>query len=214
MQRLLALLLAVLVAGTVLAGPAGGAVAATAPDDPPEQVEPAPASPKVVVLGDSLTARARGKLRRLHPAWHVDGVRGRGVRRLPGLVADHLEQHRAPRVLVVALGSNPNASWTRDGYARVAAMLPPASTVVLVTPYRDPAVFAEDSRTLQRYTRWMRQVAAERPRSCVVPWRGRVVRRPHLLVDGVHATEQGERVWARLVSAGVRGCLQADSQAS
>ena len=212
MKRILSLLLAVLLVGAVLGGPTGTPSAEASPAVEPvsDESDERPVTSEVVLFGDSLSARARGKLRLLHPDWRLSAVRGRNVRRLPDLVAQHLDEHGAPGTLVVALGTNPDADWSRDSYRGVVQLLPAGTKVVFVTTYRDPEVFGvERSDMLRRYSRWMRQIAAERPGTCLVPWRSRVIRRPHLMVDGVHATPRGERVWTRLVSQGVGGCRSA-----
>lgn len=159
----------------------------------------------VLVIGDSLTARSRDKIRKLDPTWIIDGVRGRHVRRLDDVLAEHLTQAAPPDVLVIALGTNESHGWTEDDYVRVTQMVPDTTGIVFVTTFRDPTLWGAARADIQGvYSAWMRHIARTRPLTTSVNWRRRVTHRPNLLVDGTHATDpRGELVWSRMVTAGV-----------
>ena len=163
-------------------------------------------APPVAVFGDSLTYHGSRPLAESRPRWHVDAVRGRQARAYPRLIQAYTETHGPPRGLVLALGTN-EVGATRELYGRALADLPARTPVVLVTTYRDPAVYGiSRARTMARISRWMREAARSRPHTCIAAWRGRVIREPGLLHDGVHATARGEDVWARLVASAMDRC--------
>lgn len=180
-------------------GPVVGTPSAAAQPD-------GPAARGTFVVGDSITKHSRTTLLAMHPRWHVNGLGGRRVDRLPGILKRRLARGPAPRRVVVALGSNPSRDWTKDDYEAALAMLPATTTVLLVTMHRDPAVFPNIQHRMRFYSRWMREIAAERPRTCVFEWRLKAIRRPELLSDGVHPTPLGRRVWARGVDRELRTC--------
>jgi lysophospholipase L1-like esterase len=162
--------------------------------------------PQTQMFGDSLTWAGRDNLRQTHPHWGINGVRGREVEMLPGLVDTHLAKHGAPRTLVIALGTNEDGA-SKALYQDVVDSLPATTVVVFVTTYRSAKVFgAERADTMRRVSRWMNQIARSREHTCIAPWRNRVKRHPHLLADGVHATRKGERVWARMVIRHTEAC--------
>lgn len=159
----------------------------------------------VLVIGDSLTARSRDKLRKLDPTWTIDAVRGRHVRKLDDVLAAHLAEAAPPDVLVIALGTNESHGWTEDDYVRVTQMVPETTLIVFVSTYRDSTLWGEARADIQGvYSAWMRHIARTRPLTTSVNWRRRVTHRPNLLVDGTHPTDpRGELVWSRMVNAGV-----------
>lgn len=168
-------------------------------------IRPSSSGPSVLVVGDSMTARARPFLRHLRAKWTIDGVGGRKVDLLADRITAYLADNRPPAVVVIALGSNEVLTWSKDDYVAATELLPKRTSVVFVTVYRDPAIFGvERDETMRRYSRWMREIARERPKTGVVPWRMRVINKPYLLLDGVHATDpEGERVWTKMVIRGV-----------
>jgi hypothetical protein len=162
--------------------------------------------PPVAVFGDSLTYHGSRPLAESRPRWYVDAVRGRQARAYPGLIRAYTETYGPPSRLVLALGTN-EVGATRELYGRALADLPARTPVVLVTTYRDPAVYGvARARTMARISRWMREASRSRPHTCIAPWRRLVVQRPELLHDGVHATARGEAVWARTVASAMERC--------
>lgn len=163
------------------------------------------------LVGDSISYRGAGELHARIPV-EVSAVPGRDVGNLPWYVTDRLRAHRKPlKTLVIALGTNATPGWGYDDYRRVTNMVPRKTRIVFVTTYRDPARYSDEpyrgnSSTQVTYTRWMRHIAAVRPRTCVAEWRGYVEKYPSALADGVHPSEWGGKAWANLVAAKVRNC--------
>ncbi|WP_341926416.1 hypothetical protein [Nocardioides psychrotolerans] len=173
-------------------------VRATPPEGPPAGT---------LLVGDSLSWRATDELARLRPRWTIDGVPGRRVTQLKVRIRDHLATHVAPSTLVVALGTNTTTSWTQQDYVDATALVPESTRVLFVTPFRaevgnDPA----SVRRVDSYDSWMREIAANRPRTCLADWHALALDQPDVLVDGTHQTPEGEDVWARLVSDGWDAC--------
>lgn len=161
------------------------------------------------VVGDSLTVLGRSALqRRLEPLVsevEIDAVGGRPVAELDDLVKARLARGARPDVMVLALGTNPSAGWGRDDYARVVDRIPAGVAVVLVTVYRgEESSLPATVRSMDRYSRAMRALAGERANVRTAPWRSAASQHPgRLLVDGVHQTVRGTRVWAELVADAV-----------
>ncbi|MDP3892542.1 SGNH/GDSL hydrolase family protein [Nocardioides sp.] len=179
---------------------------------------PEPAGPNVwnspvYVIGDSITRHGERRLQAREPRWDIDGVPGRNVASTDDLLEARMSGTRAPRHVVVALGSNGHREWSKAHYEGAVAVLPPTTRVTFVTMWRDPSVFGPDHpgvykrpSAMRAYSRWVRQISQERPNTCLFNWRRVVRHRPHLLSDGVHPTVQGRVVWARGVSRAVRRC--------
>ncbi|MBD8871077.1 SGNH/GDSL hydrolase family protein [Nocardioides donggukensis] len=184
-----------------------GATAVVVPSPPAESVSArASVNGRTVVLGDSLSYWGGGELRARVPGVEVRGKRGRPVTELPGMIEDYLATEGAPSRLVIALGTNNRAGWSKQDYVDAVSLVPARTEVVFMSVHRTPEVFGEErTRTMKRYSRWMRRIAEARPRTQVVPWRRKVIRNPDLLRDGVHATyERGEDVWARMLARALR----------
>jgi hypothetical protein len=154
------------------------------------------------VVGDSLTYFGAPHLQILRPRWTIDGQRGRYVNRLNPLLDTYIATYGQPRQVVIALGTNEVEAFLKANYEAAVNKLLTETLVVLVTCYRDPAVFGIDrAATMERYSVWMNEIAAVRPNTAISPWRTRVINNPELLHDGVHATAKGEQVWAEMVDA-------------
>jgi hypothetical protein len=177
--------------------------------DPPPLAEGARTG--TLLVGDSLSWRGSNELAGLRSRWRLDAVPGRPVTQLTARVRHHLEVRGAPETLVVALGTNPRASWRKRDYVAAVGLLPAETRVLFVTPYRDPAQSSAWAvRRLEAYDRWMREIAATRPGTCLADWRGLVATRPELLVDGTHQSPDGEAAWAELVSSSWDACPSAE----
>lgn len=173
--------------------------------------DPAPLAEGVrkgtLLVGDSLSWRGSNELARLRPRWRLDAVPGRPVTQLPSRVRRYLAARGAPETLVVALGTNPRASWRKRDYVAAVALVPAETRVLFVTPYRDPATSSALAvARLAAYDRWMREITATRPGTCLADWRDRAATHPDLLVDGTHQSPDGEAVWAELVSTSWEAC--------
>ena len=161
-----------------------------------------PSPAHAYVVGDSLTQWGSPELAQIRPAWSINGVAGRRVSDLPRLIRSILAVDAHPRLVVVALGSNPSWGWSRADYARSVAALPASTRVVYVTTYIAPWAprRAASTKTLtRRYATWMDELAAERPHTCTAPWD--VVARHHQgwLLDGLHETTLGYMMRAQLI---------------
>lgn len=188
----------------------GGVVAAsTSPDR--MTVRPS----RVYVVGDSITYRSRKQLLKRRPGWDVDGVSGRNVRTLPMLLTARMQMKPKPRHVVVALGANGHESWGKQDYIDAVGLLPRKTRVTFTTMWRNPEVWGpgvpqrgKRSTLMRQYTRYVQQIARQRPRTCVFKWHRRASRRPRqlILADGVHPTVRGKKVWARGVSRTVKKC--------
>lgn len=170
----------------------------------------------VFVAGDSITRMSTPALRARGLRWEVDAHSGRPVTSLGWVLGERLQRGPAPRVVVAALGSNARPGWDAvAGYRSMIADLPPATTVVFVSLYRDPRYFKGrvarhrpdwNPRYAVAYTRAMHQIAAERPHTCVAPWRQWARAHRRNLTSGVHPHRQGRRAWARIVARTVASC--------
>ena len=171
-------------------------------------VSPAPgfaATPYTLVIGDSLTYRGQDNLFTLRPDWLIDGVPQRRISTLPDILRDAIAAEGVPETLVIALGTNSNDLWTKQSFLDVLALLPPSTSVIFVTTYRDPNLYPLAADRMRRLSVWMKQIKAERPRTDVADWRAAAIHYPWLLEDGVHQTDpQGQEHWAALVSNAYR----------
>lgn len=223
-------LAAVLTVGAPSGAQAGASAASGAPSltepapepspepepDPEPEPEPEPPLPgpgpggPVLVVGDSLTWRGAEELVDGRRGWTVDGLRGRNVRELLPVLRGHLgDDPRRYRTVVIALGTNTARRWRKRHYAEALGVVPVRARTVLVTPYRAPRAGSSPAAVERtgHYAGWMAELAAARPRRrCLADWRAAAIRRPALLVDGVHQTAAGEHTWARLVDDAVTRC--------
>lgn len=160
-----------------------------------------------VVIGDSMTWRSRRQLAAALPGWTIDGVGGRKVGRIIPILRTLKESGAGvPEVVVIALGSN-EWGWFPRLYQYAVDMLPAETTVVFQSIWRDDHVYVGRDATMRHLTGVMHEVASRREHTCVAPWRS-IARRHHdtLVLDGVHPTALGKRVWTRSLVREVRGC--------
>jgi hypothetical protein len=167
--------------------------------------------PKVFMVGDSITHAGRTSLNR--PKWEVSAVPGRDVCTLPYYLRDRMKALKAPKTVVVALGTNACPEWRYEDYRDALRTLPARTQVVLVTTYRDPVRYSDANELYRRrasvqstYYRWMQTLDRVRPHTCLANWRAEVVRRPWLVHDGVHLGTYGRKVWAATVTNAVARC--------
>lgn len=154
-----------------------------------------------IVIGDSITAMGKPYLQPLRPTWIIDGVAGRNVRTLPGRIKSHLVNDGTPHRLIIALGQNPDPDWTKADYKAATDLLPASTTIYFISTYRDPEIFGQAAADTQAtYTKWMREIAGDRPKTHMIPWRARVLDGSVQLADGSHPTDpEGTTYWANLV---------------
>lgn len=160
------------------------------------------------VAGDSLTQWGSPELAAMKPSWSINGVAGRRVEDLPRLIRGILAVDAHPRLVVVALGSNPSAGWTRGDYARAVARLPASTRVEYVTTYIAPwSHKAPSSKVVtRRYAAWMDQLAQARPHTCAAPWAVVASRHQSWLIDGLHETTLGYFMRAQLIVRTADAC--------
>jgi hypothetical protein len=158
-----------------------------------------------IVIGDSITFQGTPFLLAQKPTWIVDGVNGREVGVLKHRIRVDVAEHGTPHRLIIALGQNISPDWTKADYEAATELVPASTEIYFISTYRDPAVFGQEAAdTEERYTSWMRQIAADRPHTHMIPWRARVIDGSVQLVDGSHPTDpEGRQYWADLVVARV-----------
>lgn len=218
LRRLLVRLAASVVALVLLGAAVPGAVSATGrrAQAPAGHGTTSGSDTSVFVAGDSITRMGTRALRARGLQWQVDAHGGRPVTSLGWVLGERLQRGPAPRVAVVALGSNARPGWDAvSGYRAMIAQLPATTTVVFVSVYRNPAYYTSrvarkrpdwNPRYSLAYTRAMHQVAAARPHTCVAPWRPWAKAHRKNLTGGVHPHRQGRRAWARIVARTVASC--------
>lgn len=159
---------------------------------------PAVSSAPVLVYGDSITFQAAARLSRLHPQVAVDAYPGRRTLEAVESLQRALVGRAAPRVVVMALGTNDTrAPWsvgTSVRYAR--ALLPARTRLVWLTTYVEPWPGWEQ----------INEAIAAVPGVEVLDWAAVnvAVRRDGsspLLFDGVHLSCRGADAWLRVVGS-------------
>jgi hypothetical protein len=170
--------------------------------------------PSYMMIGDSITRASVDALRARGVRWEITSIPGRDVSTLPYYVRDRMMNTAYPlRYLVVALATNATPGWTKAKYAEA---LPEGVTVEFVTSFRDYDKFPATTDYRRRayvqyaYSLWMKQLAAERPNTCVADWRSYAgPRRARVLRDGVHpvVSSIGTGEFSYLVVKASRGCV-------
>ena len=153
------------------------------------------------VLGDSISALTSSELSARRPQWTINAVHGRGVSTLPELVGNLRAVDARPYRVVIELGSNQSPGWTKQDYEDAIAALPTSTRVLLVTPFkgRGGPWGPTGVRATRRYAIWMTQIAAERPRTCIVPWRQRAKAHPEWLRDRLHPKADYYATWVDIL---------------
>lgn len=157
----------------------------------------------VVLYGDSITYQVVDRLRIRHDDLAIDAWWGRSTRMgVDALARDRYFAKRAPRVVVMALGTNdwqqPEAMASLVRYTR--SVLPRSTRLLWLTTYAD---------TRPGWEQVNREIALV-PGVEVVDWAARNLRargtaeRSPLLYDGVHLSCAGADAWIRLVEASLR----------
>ena len=158
-----------------------------------------------IVIGDSITVQGTPYLLAQKPTWIVDGANGRDVGVLKHRIRVDVAEHGTPHRLIIALGQNITADWTKADYEAATELVPASTEIYFISTYRDPVAFGQEAAdTEATYTGWMREIAAERPHTHMIPWRARVIAGKVQLVDGSHPVDpDGRQYWADLVVARV-----------
>lgn len=220
----LRLVVVLLVTAVAVLGLLDHVVEASADDAPPMVLGSPMASTWMV--GDSVTYLGMDDIEgRVDRPWRIIGIPGSLVSDMPGFIQDRLNMGPAPKRMVIALGTNAFRGWDISDFRQSLALLPASTVVVLIEPYRDPRFFepgstpaARDPALISRYVQMMRTLAAERPRTCVAPWRTWAQRHASTAfygpdapdsvgpTPGVHPLPWAQKAWARIVVQTVNGC--------
>ncbi|WP_205475099.1 hypothetical protein [Nocardioides sp. SYSU D00038] len=161
----------------------------------------------VLLVGDSVGWRSQNELAAKRPGWSLDSVPGRTIGELDARVDRYRTDHLWPDTLVVALGANPAAGYDGSDLVGYLAGLPARTRVVLVVPHRRPGTASPSTvRKVRSYARTMRRLDRTRPGTCLADWQRKASRNRGLLVDGVHPTTPGQKVWAALVKRSAARC--------
>ena len=175
----------------------------------------APLPATVAVVGDSLTLSAEGEITQALTELGlevlvIDGIESRrmvnGGRDLPAgtdAIDEIVESGESPELWIVALGTNDVGAQVSsrsfaDDVAEVLTRIPAGAPVIWVDVWirdRAPAA-AEANRTI-------RSVTAMRPATLVVDWYRHGEGPGVISRDGVHLTDDGQRLFAATMAAGV-----------
>jgi len=160
-----------------------------------------------LIVGDSITWRGSNELANIQPRWTIDGIPGRQPAELASRLNYYLKGHVYPKMLIVALGTNPSRNWQKADYEKAISRVPAATIVMFVTAYNEPGLSAGSRAKMSRINSdWMQEIAAERPNTCVADWRKKAIKNPRLLIDGTHPTPAGEKLWATFISKNASNC--------
>jgi len=150
------------------------------------------------VVGDSVSWRADNELAARQGKWILDLRPGRRLDELPGRLDWFRANHGEPSQLVVQLGTNRRQGFNEADFKATMASLPATTPVLFLLPYRK---FMGDNAgpvaATKKYGRWMKNLAAQRPLTCLSDWPK--IASSHLsnLVDGEHPDAQHEDWYAR-----------------
>jgi hypothetical protein len=152
------------------------------------------------MVGDSVSWRADNELYAREPRWVLDLRPGRRLDELPGRLDWFRANHGNPDQLVVQLGTNRRQGFNEGDFRDTMASLPASTPVLFVLPYRE---FQGDNAgpvaATKKYASWMRDLAANRPLTCLSDWP--TIAKHHLsnLVDGEHPDARHEDWYAKYV---------------
>jgi hypothetical protein len=153
-----------------------------------------------LMIGDSVSWRADDELAARERRWVLDLRPGRRLDELPGRLSWFRANHGDPSQLIIQLGTNRRQGFGEGDFKDTMATLPATTPVLFLLPYRK---FQGDNsgpvKATKKYGRWMRELAAGRPLTCLSDWPK--VAASHLgnLVDGEHPDAQHEGWYSRYV---------------
>lgn len=148
----------------------------------------------VFVVGDSITVMGR---KYLPKNWEVNAVSGRPVKCLPSILRKR-KADGMPKVIVMALGTNPSKGWSLADYRAAVDMFPKGVRIVLVTPYRVSYATA----LMKKYALAMHRLA-KRKNVYLADWRAYAKAHQSQLTDGTHPNKAGRKAWAKIIEAKV-----------
>jgi hypothetical protein len=153
-----------------------------------------------LMVGDSVSWRADDELYAREHQWILDLRPGRRLDELPGRLSWFRANHGNPDQLIVQLGTNRRQGFNEGDFRDTMASLPASTPVLFLLPYRE---FQGDNAgpvaATKKYTQWMRQLAADRPLTCLSEWPKIAASHLSNLVDGEHPDSHHEGWYARYV---------------
>jgi hypothetical protein len=162
-----------------------------------------------LMIGDSVSWRGDDELAARKPDWHIDLRPGRRLDELPGRLDVFRADHGDPDQLVIQLGTNRRRGFGEFDFRAVMETVPASTPVMFLLPYRKPnGDNAGPVAATKKYARWMKNLAADRPRTCLVDWPSYAASHLSNLVDGEHPDAAHEGWYARYVVRSWDGCAK------
>jgi hypothetical protein len=153
-----------------------------------------------LMVGDSVSWRADDELYAREHQWILDLRPGRRLDELPGRLSWFRANHGNPDQLIVQLGTNRRQGFNEGDFRDTMASLPASTPVLFLLPYRK---FQGDNSgpvaATKKYGQWMRELAADRPLTCLSEWPKIAASHLSYLVDGEHPDSHHEGWYARYV---------------
>jgi hypothetical protein len=163
---------------------------------------PPPASQQggFLMVGDSVSWRADNELYAREKHWVLDLRPGRRLDELPGRLGWFIANHAAPDQVIIQLGTNRRQGYNEGDFRTTMSVLPATTPVLFLLPYRK---FQGDNAgpvaATKKYAQWMRNLAADRPLTCLSDWPKIAASHLSSLVDGEHPDSRHEDWYAKYV---------------
>jgi hypothetical protein len=152
------------------------------------------------MTGDSVSWRAATELHARRPSWVLDLRPGRRLNELAGRLDWFRANHGDPDRVIIQLGTNRRARYAEQDFQATIDTIPRSTPLLMFLPFREPnADNANLVAVVKRYQRWMKDVAASRPMTCLADWPSYASKHLSDLVDGEHPDRQHEDWYARYV---------------
>jgi hypothetical protein len=159
------------------------------------------------MVGDSVSWRGEDELAPRVPSWELDLRPGRRLDELPGRLAWFRANHGNPDQVIVQLGTNRRRGYGESDFRATMATLPPSTPVLFLLPYRkNNGENVKAVRATKKAATWMRNLAAERPLTCLADWPAYASHHLSNLVDGEHPDSQHEGWYGRFVTRSWNRC--------
>lgn len=162
-----------------------------------------------LMVGDSVSWRADDELYAREHQWILDLRPGRRLDELPGRLSWFRANHGNPDQLIVQLGTNRRQGFNEGDFRDTMASLPASTPVLFLLPYRK---FQGDNAgpvaATKKYGQWMRELAADRPLTCLSEWPKIAASHLSYLVDGEHPDSHHEGWYARYVGHAWGDCAK------
>ncbi len=153
--------------------------------------------PRIVALGDSVMIGAKEKLAgRLGPGFSMSAHVGRQANEFVEIVRRLKREGHHPDAMIVQMGNN--GPLYGDEMAAIQKATANVGQLFLVNDHAPVSWLAESNQALA-------EAAADWPHTTLIDWKAAAESGDGLLWDETHLTPAGAGVYARLVSAAVRG---------